>query len=486
MNNNGSVLKPVNALRRLWSSPGGMAEVLRLALPMIISSGSLAIMQFADRVFLTWFDPEAMGASFAAGQFFWLLAAFPFSIATYTNAFVSQYNGAKEYRRIGPMVWQGVWIGILIAPTVYLLTPFYDPLFRFFGHSPEMAAMESEYLFWLLAGFAPMIANEALSAFFSGRKKMKAVMAVNLFAVVLNIFLDYGMIFGAWGFPRLGLSGAAIATTLSQWVRLAVFLMLTIAAARRAKGKYEMRRFGLFPKELARLLKFGGMGGVQFVGEMTVYALFILLLGMTGDRSVTASAIAFNLNALTFLPVVGTGVAVTTLVGNYLGAERPHLARRSAITALLLGGTFTGIFMILYLGFPRLLLGAYLGGGESFTPYYHLTVTLLRFVAVYLFFDTLNIIFCSALKGAGDTRFVMLTTLALLPWLLILPWAGIHFYGLGVYWCWTVLTAVICVMGLIFAGRFFAGRWLTMRLAGDALALVKNNKSLSYRSGNKT
>lgn len=452
--------------RSWWSSAGGGREVVWLALPMIISSGSMAFMQFADRVFLTWYDPQAMGAAFSAGQFFWLLVSFPFSVTAYAGAFVSQYNGAKRYDKIGAIVWQGLFFGLALTPLLFAMSPLFERLFLAFNHQPETVAMERTYLWHLFWGFGAVIGNESLSAFFSGRKRMLTVMIVNIMAVMTNILLDYLMIFGVGPFEELGLAGAAIATSISQWLRLAIFLVLMFGTDFARRGRYGvLRGCRPAPKLFGRLFYYGGMGGLQLLLEAGSLAVFVLLLGMISETATASTAIAFNLNGLSFLPVHGTGVAVITLVGNYLGEERPFLARRATLSALAFGTFFTGIFMLLYLCFPNQLLSVYAWNDpEAFKPLRKMTTVLLRFVAVYLFFDTLNIIFCSAIKGAGDTRFVMILSLVTALLLVLPAWLGVRYGGLGVYWCWSVMTGSIFFSGVLYAIRFFDGKWMKMRL----------------------
>ena len=449
-----------------WKSRSGGAEVILTALPMIISVGSLAVMQFADRVFLTWYDPVSVGAAFGSGQFLWMLASFPFSVSAYAVAFVSQYNGAKAYARIGQIVWQGIFIGAAVTPFFFLIYPFVLPVFNLFGHSPEVVEIECLYFFWSLWGIGFVIASQGAEAFFVGRKKMKTVMTVSLIAVSMNILLNYVMIFGVLGFPRMGVTGAALATSICQIFRFLVLLVLMIADDIRSGHIYAVGRgCRIVPRELFALLKYGGMGGTQYFLEMVSFTFFVFLLGKLGEVSSTSSAVALNLNAMTFLPIVGIGTAVMTLVGNAFGEGNPALARRSTFSAAGLAGIFTGFFLLIFLLVPGLFLSIYaMGDPELFAPYYEMTKNLLCFVAVYLFFDTINIIFCSAIRGAGDTKFVMVTTIALVPFLAILPWLGVVLFGLGVYWCWTVMTVYISLLGVIFLIRFMRGAWMKMGL----------------------
>ena len=467
-------------LSRWWRSPSGGYEVLRLALPMIISVGSLAVMQFVDRVFLTWYDPVTVGAAFSGGQFIWTLASFPFSVVAYSVAFVSQYNGAGEFRRIGEVVWQGVFIAVVFTPFFFLIYPWSDSIFTLFDHAPEIVALEKSYFFWSLWGIGPVIATQGFEAFFVGRKKTKVVMNVSLIALFLNIGLDYLMIFGVGGFPRLGIIGAALSTSICQIIRLMILFGLTLYDDVRAGSFFAVRKgCRIVPSELFALLKYGSMGGMEYSLEMVSFTFFVFLLGKLGEVGSTSSAIAINLNAITFLPVVGIGTAVMTMVGNAIGKGRPHFARRCTFSAAALAAFFTGFFFLLFLLIPDVFLSVYaLGNPDGFAPYYDVTRILLRFVAVYLFFDTINIVFCSALRGAGDVKFVMFTTISLAPFLAVFSWLGVGLFHFGIYWCWTILTVYISLMGLAFFCRFMRGTWMEMRLVDVAKRTLRRRSTI--------
>ncbi|MBR5627505.1 MAG: MATE family efflux transporter, partial [Thermoguttaceae bacterium] len=438
---------------------------------MIISSGSIALMQFADRVFLTWFDANAMGAAFSSSHILWLFAAFPFSIAGYANAFVSQYNGAGQYRQAGKIIWQGVFLGLGLMPVFLLLSPFNIHLFRLFRHTPEMTLLENSYLYYSLWGIGALIANEALASFFVGQKKVNIVMAINIIGVILNIILDYIMIFGIHGFCRWGINGAAIATTISQWIRFLIFVTLMFLDDARQK------RFGIWEgcrldwKCMKRLVKFGGMGGINSTVEMLGFSFFIMIIAMIGEQENAATAIAFNLNALTFMPVLGTGVAVITLVGNQIGAGHPQLARRATFSALLLGIIITGLFVFLFFFFPDICLFPYLKNDiAGFASLRRMTTVILRFVALYLFFDSITIIFASAIKGAGDIKFIMLTTIIMYSILILLLWIDMNYYAIGIYGYWGILTVFTLCLSIIFSFRFFQGKWMRMKLTEPDLS----------------
>ncbi len=445
--------------REWFARPCGGREVLWLAAPIIVSSGSVAIMNFADRVFLTWWDKNAMSASFTSGCLYWGLSAFPFGIAAFVNAFVAQYFGAKQDRRVGPVVWQGVFVGLIFGPLFVLATPFVEALFAAFGHSPETVGFETVYWFYFALGAPALIASESLAAFFSGRREMKTVMVAGLISVVLNIVLDYLLIFGVAGYCAWGIAGAAIATSISIWAKF--FILLATMLKRDRDGRYNVRGGFRFDRsEFARLFRFGARSSAQTTGENWCYTMFILLIGVCGETASAATAIAFNLDFLAFMPIVGIGVAVTTLVGNQVGAGLPNLAARATQTSIALATPFIGVLTVAFVVAPHFFLDFYaMKNPAEFEPIRETAANVLRFVAVYLLADALNVIFASALRGAGDANFIMKATLIVFVPIVVAAFVGVFAFGRGVYWCWSLMTLYVFSAGTLFAVRFYRGAW---------------------------
>ncbi|MGL6196642.1 MAG: MATE family efflux transporter, partial [Thermoguttaceae bacterium] len=265
-----------------WTRPCGGFDILRLAIPLIISAGSISLMNFTDRTFLMWYSENAMTASFQAGLLFWTLISLPMHTSAFTNTFVSQYFGVGKYHRIGPVVWQGIWFGLIVMPFMILSTPLYDRIFIYFKHAPELLPLENSYLRIVIFGSGAVIAGEAVASFFYGRGKMQVVMYVNIVSVLLNIVLDYGMIFGKFGMPAWGLEGAAAATTISQWFRFLLFVWIMIITDRKEKRFAVVS--GVKPnfKLLGRLLYFGVGSAVHVSLDTACFTLFILLIGGLG------------------------------------------------------------------------------------------------------------------------------------------------------------------------------------------------------------
>ena len=215
-------------LRMWWQQPDGMREVLAFALPLIISSGSWAVMHFVDRMFLMWHSREAMTAALPAGMVSFLVVCFPLGLASYANTFVAQYFGAGRRERIGPVVWQGAIIALIFAPLVMATYPLAPLLFQSGGLSSEVRQLEIQYYQILCWSAGGVILSGAFEAFFTGRGLTRTVLAVNIAAVVVNISLDAVWIFGLVGFPEAGLAGAAWATVVAYWFKAAVLVVLAL------------------------------------------------------------------------------------------------------------------------------------------------------------------------------------------------------------------------------------------------------------------
>jgi MATE family multidrug resistance protein len=470
-----------------WRQPGGFRDVLQLAVPLIISTSAWGVQHFIDRMFLSWYSREAVAAAMPAGMLNFMFASFFLGTIGYVNTFVAQYTGADKKHQVGAVVWQGVYFSILAGVTMLALMPFSDWFFELAGHEQNLRSLESEY-FRISCFLGPSMAGVAFSAFFSGRGKTLTVMWVNVVATGINIALDYAWIFGNWGFPEWGIQGAAWATVVAHYVMALIFFFLVIS--RRHRKTFNTLAgwrldWGLFK----RLIRFGVPNGTQFMLDITAFTMFIMLIGRLGSIPLTATNITFTLNVLAFLPLVGMGMAVSTLVGQYIGKERPELAERTTYSACILGLGYMVIMAIGYVFFPSLLLAPFSAGADpvAFAQTWDMCIVLLRFVAVYCIFDAMYIVFSAAVKGAGDTRFVMWTTVLLAWGVMVVPsYLAVTEFGFGLYGVWIFICSYICIGGVVFLFRFRGGKWKSMRVIEREPSLVDSDGDRSDLASNGT
>jgi len=453
-------------LKNRWNRDGGYREVLVVAVPLILSTATWSVQHFVDRMFLTWYSPETIAAAMPAGMLNFTIISLFMGTAGYVSTFVAQYYGAKRYHRIGPAIWQGIYISLFGGLFLLCVIPLAEPAFRLIGHSPAIQKHEVIYFQILCLGGGGYIGSYALSGFFSGRGKTWPVMWVNVATTIVNLVLDYALIFGRWGFPELGIKGAAIATVVAGVFSLLVFFALLFAGDN--DNIYHTRRGWRLEKDLlSRLLRFGFPSGVQFFLEIGAFTGFVLVVGRLGTASLAATNIAFNINTLAFMPMIGCGIAISILVGQYLGSERSDIARTAVYSGFHLTFVYMASIAAAYVLLPDLFVSpfAHHADPEGFAEIYGYSVVLLRFVAIYCLFDTMNIIFCSAIKGAGDTRYVMIMTTILSVVILIIPvYLTVEVLEAGLMVAWVFATAYVISLGVTFYLRFLGGKWRSMRV----------------------
>jgi MATE family multidrug resistance protein len=427
---------------------------------------SFTVQTFVNRLFLTWYSPAAVAGAVTGLFAVWSVVALFTGTGEYLTTFIAQYMGAGRPERIGSAVWQGIYFSIGAGVLVASASPLAGPFFDLAGHNPALRAHEVEYARVLMLGAFPVVLMATLSTFFAGRGETKAVLRVNILATAVNIVLDWLWIFGHGGFPRLGVTGAALGTVISEAVGAAVYLGLILRPGLRRSYR-TLAGWRLEPSLLGRLVRFGMPTGLQYSLEILAFAVFMIIVGRIGTTELAASGIAFNLNMIVFFPMLGLAVAVSSLVGRYLGAEQPALAERSVHSALVLSLGYMMACGLVYVFGAGPLLAPYAAGADpaTFRPIAEVATVLLRFVAVYSIFDMMNLVYAAGLRGAGDTLYPLGLTVVL-SWVAMLGPAliGCVALGAGVYFAWTTASAYVVLLGLLLRRRFRGGRWKAMRV----------------------
>jgi MATE family multidrug resistance protein len=221
-------------------------------------------------------------------------------------------------------------------------------------------------------------------------------------------------------------------------------------------------------------MKFGLPSGVQFFLEIFGFTFFIQMLGRLGDLELAASNIVLSIATLSFLPMVGFHMGNATLVGQAIGRNNPEEGVYSTTSAFHITLAYMAVIAAIFVFFPEPLLNLFKAGYHTQTQYNEimaLGVILMRFVAVFCFFDALNLIFSSAIKGAGDTKFIMWTIAALSLGVMIAPvYLAIEIIGAGIYTAWTLASCYVGALGTAFMLRYRNGKWKRMRVIEERQA----------------
>lgn len=448
----------LNYLKSRWTAQYGYREILTIAIPLILSTGSWSIQQFVDRMFLSWHSEEALAAAMPAGILNFSIICLFIGTVSYAGTFVSQYIGAKEDHKVGTVLWHSLYVSLTGALILLCVAPLSTLIFQVIGHNKELQIMESTYFRILCFGGIAPILSAAFAGFFTGQGRNWPVMWINVLTTAVNLILDYMLIFGVGIFPELGIAGAAIATVIAGISSILMYSVLIF----RSKNEKRFKVFssiGYNNSFMMRFLKYGVPSGTHFFLEIMGFTAFILILGRLGQMELAATNIAININSLAFMPMLGMGIAVSMCVGKNIGAGNPESAKYAANSAVQIGTIYMVLCSLLYVTIPDVFIAPFNAAIET----EKVATILLRFVAVYALFDTCSILYSSAVKGAGDTHFVMKVTTLLSLFILVIPtFIAVEFFNSNLYLPWGFCALFIIALGITFLVRFSKGKWKSM------------------------
>lgn len=453
-----------------WHGPGGYAHVLRVGLPLLAGMASITAMHLTDRLFLGWHSQDALAAVMPAGAAFFLFTSFFLGTVGYAGVLIAQNVGAGRPEAIGGVLWQGVWFALSSFLFLGLLALASDAIFAFMGHPPEIRRLEVTYFRVLMFGAGFMVLEASLAAFFSGRGLTRAVMLVNFGGALLNIPLNYVLIFGRLGLPALGTAGSALATVAAWAAMTATYACLVFT--RDNDRRFGVRRaFRPDAAGLSRLVRLGAPGGAQIFLDVFAVTVFIALAGRLGTTQLAATSLVLSANTPAFMPLLGLSSGLAVVVGQAMGAGRPDQARRAAGSAMRLMAVYMAVMAVIFLTLPDRL-------AELFRPReadagFAGVVALCRpLFAWAVFVGACDVVLHTAfgvLRGAGDTRFLMLSAAGVSLFGLIVP-AGlaVSFLSVPVTGLWGFFALYALTLAVVLGLRYRAGAWQKLRLAEPA------------------
>jgi MATE family multidrug resistance protein len=332
------------------------------------------------------------------------------------------------------------------------------------GHAQAVMAAEKTYLTILLAGGVFLPLSSAISSFFSGRGLTRVIMFCALLGTAVNLVLNRLLIFGIGPFPEMGVAGAALASVISGFI--SPVIMLSLYFSKKTVRLFDTRRLFYFDAPLfRRLLRFGIPAGIHLALDIGAFSLFVMLIGRLGETALIAANIALSVNLIAFMPSIGIGQAAGTLVGQHMGRRDFDGAYTAGWRAVHIGWIYTVCVALTFVLMPEIYIRLFARGAVSFDEVFPLARTLLTFAACWGLMDATNLILSGALRGAGDTHFVMWYETSL-AWLFFA--AGellivlVLKQGVLMAWGWALIYICLLAGGMI--ARFRTKRWQLIEL----------------------
>jgi len=421
---------------------------MALAAPVSVVQVGLMSMGAVDTVMVGRVSATDLAAVAIGNLYFFGIAVFGMGVLFALDPVISQAVGANDPVGIARGVQRGGVLAIGLTVVAMLLLLPAGPLLTLARQPVDVVPVAAGYAKGLILGVFPFYAFAVLRQSLQAMGRIRPIVLTVLAANVLNVLLNYMLIFGRFGVPRLGAVGSAWGTSISRWFMVVALLALAWSLLRPALRPF--RRDALATVPLIRFLRIGAPIGAQQWLEFGVFGAAGLLMGLMGTVAVASHQVALQLAALTFMIPVGVAQATGVIVGQAVGRGDPEGARRAVGAGLATATAFMAVTAVMFLTLPGPLARIF----SSDPTVVAAAAVLLPIAGVFQVFDGLQVAGAGALRGVGDTRVPMILNLVGF-WLIGLPACiGLGFFtDMGPRGVWWGLALGIGVVGVLLMFR---------------------------------
>lgn len=418
-----------------------------IAVPIIVVQVGLMLMGVVDTLMVGHLSSTALAAVALGNLYFFNVIVIAMGALMALDPLVAQAVGAHDMTGVTRAMQRGLLLALALGLATMLTTIPAAPLLHLFRQPAEVVPGAALYVHVSAAGIVPFLLFIVLRQSLQAIGRLAPIVVTIVAANILNALLNWLLVFGSLGAPRLGVAGSAIATVISRWAMFLILLVLAWKELRPHLGNVDRASLTLVP--LRRMLALGLPIGFQLFLEVSAFGAVGLLTGTFGALQVAAYQIAINLAALTFMVPLGVSAAAAVRVGHAVGAGDLPRARRAARIAYVLGVGFMSTTAVLFLTLPKPLATLY-------TPdalLVGIAGSLIPIAGVFQIFDGLQAVGAGVLRGLGDTRVPLIAMLSGY-WLIGVPVSvGLGFYSgmgsRGLWWGFVAGLASVAVFLLL-------------------------------------
>jgi multidrug resistance protein, MATE family len=380
-------------------------KILQVALPAIAGLSTQMVVSLVDSAMVGRLEEAtyalaAMGIGVLAT---WALISFFSSLATGIHVIVARRFGERNYLECGNTLNNSLMIAVLLGTVVaFVGVLFAYPIASFFATDDTVAQYASEYIFYRFLGIPLFLISVSYRGFYFGISKTKIFMLSGIVTNLLNIIFNYIFIYGSFGFPRMGLAGAGLGSTLATSFDLFFYTFIILLPSYRKR----FRNFShlKFDWEIIKaIFRISLPVSFQNVFILIGFLSFVAITGIIGIKEQAATQAVISTLFISFLPCFGFGVAIQTLVGNNLGARKYNLAKVYGFEAAKVATIYTLILGIIFLSIPQIVL-LIITNDQGIIQ---IAKPALRIAGFAQIFYAVGVVLANGLQAAGRTLFVM-------------------------------------------------------------------------------
>lgn len=379
---------------------------LRLAWPVMLGMIGHTLVQFVDNVMVGKLGTTELAAISLGNSFVFIAMSIGIGFSTAITPLIAEADAAKRQDTSCKVLIEGLRLCTLLGVFLFLAVYVAKPLLFKMGQDSSVVSLAFPYLNWVAISLIPLVIFQAFKQFSDGMALTKYSMYATLLANVVNVVINYFLIFGVWIFPKWGVTGAAVGTLASRVVMLIFILILLLKDPKTATFIRELFPFSFHKKELRQILNLGFPSSMQMFFEVGFFTFAIWVCGFLSKDAQAANQIALNLSSMTFMVAMGLSVVATIRVGNQKGLGTYRELKRIALSVflitLLIDIFFATVFILGNATFPWLYLDA-ATGLDTFAVA-ELAASLLFIAAFFQIFDGIQVVALGSLRGLQDVK----------------------------------------------------------------------------------
>ena len=380
---------------------------LKLAYPVIVGMLGHTVVQLIDNIMVGQLGTAELAAVSLGNSFVFVSMSLRIGFSTAITPIIAEYFGAKNHIKVRYVFVHGLILCFGLGLILALLVLWAQPLLSQMGQPLEVVVLAKPYLFWVALSLVPLVGFQGLRQFAEGLFQTRLAMYATLMGNVINVLLNYLLIFGLHGFPELGVEGAALGTLFSRWA-MVLFMAINVKNQKGFK-RYNRKLFRVRLQRslFKRIISLGLPSALQMFFEVTFFTSAIWMSGLLGKNPQAANQIALNLSSMTYMVALGLGVTAMIRVGNEKGRKDLIALRRVAISTFLLVFLMSSLFCLFFIINHDLLPWLYLDGNASeiSTDVFAVVKIASDLILIAAFFqiaDGLQAVVLGALRGIQD------------------------------------------------------------------------------------
>jgi MATE family multidrug resistance protein len=452
-----------------------LRSLLALAMPMVLARSTQAVVGFGDAIMVAPLGQDALAAVTTGALNVFALIILPMGTVFIVQSFAAQLVGKNDLTAARRYAWYGLAFAALTMVAGAVATPLIGPVLGLLGHDPRVHDYMTEYMVIRMSSVGAVVATEALANWYGGLGNTWLQLIVGVVTMIIDLLGNYALIEGHWGFPALGVAGAAWTSTISSWLGFAIIAVAfqrgwgVPAGAARIAG-----RLGLRASELVRMIRFGLPNGINWFLEFSAFLVFVnIVVADLGTATLAAFNVVIQINSISFMPAFGITSAGAILAGQAIGrGDHAGVVPVFKLTLAVAIVWMVGIGL-LYLIAPEALMGLFAPRDQPAGELIAVGATILVISAGWQLFDATAMTLSETLRAAGDTAWPALARVTI-AWFIFTPGAVVWVMVLG----GGPVAATVCMvvyLGLLsgaLAWRFRSGAWRSIDLTGVEPKLV--------------